>query len=128
MRRATVLLALALTLPAMAQDDMVERGQQQFVWCSACHSIMPGEDGLQGPNLAAILGSRAGSRPNFPYTDVFVGLREDGVVWTAETLDLFLADPLAFAPGNAMGPVGVARPADRADLIAYLEAVSATNR
>lgn len=128
MRRAAVPLALALTFPAMAQDDAIERGEQLFVLCSACHSIMPGEDGLQGPNLAAILGSRAGSRPNFPYTDVFVGLREDGVVWTAETLDLFLADPLAFAPGNAMGPVGVSRTADRADLITYLEAVSASNR
>ena len=112
----------------MAQDDLVARGEQLFAWCSACHSITPGENGLQGPNLAGIFGSRAGSRPGFPYTDVFVGLREDGVVWTAETLDMFLADPLAFAPGNAMGPAEISGTADRADLIAYLEAVSATNR
>ena len=126
--RAITLLALASAVPATAQDDPLARGEQHFAWCYACHSVTPGEDGLQGPNLAGIVGSRVGSRPGFSYTDAFIRLREAGVVWTAEALDAFLADPLGFAPGNAMGPLGVPDAEDRADLIAYLEALSGESR
>ena len=48
-------------------------------------------------------------------------LKRSGVVWTANTLDEFLADPQKMAPGNRMPYAGMASPGDRADLIAYLQ-------
>ncbi len=46
--------------------------------------------------------------------------RERGLVWTEETLDGFLADPEAYLPGTWMSFVGLADPAERAAVIAYL--------
>jgi cytochrome c len=47
-----------------------------------------------------------------------------GEVWTPETLSAYLAEPNAFAPGNAMGNAQAVRNVeDRANLIAYLQQV-----
>jgi cytochrome c2 len=44
-----------------------------------------------------------------------------GLVWTSETLDRFIADPDAFAPGTPMVVLPPLRnEQERADLIAYL--------
>lgn len=128
MKRATVLLALALTFPAMAQDDVIERGEQLFAWCSACHSVTRDDEGRQGPSLAGIVGSRVGTRAGFPYTEVFIRLRNRGTVWTTDALDAFLADPLTYAPGNAMDFFGMPDAGDRSALIAYLETLSGESR
>jgi len=128
MKRATVLLTLALTLPAMAKNNVIERGEQLFAWCSACHSVTRDDEGRQGPSLAGIVGSRIGTRAGFPYTGVFIRLRDEGVVWTTDDLDAFLADPLAYAPGNAMDFFGMPDAGDRSALITYLETLSGESR
>jgi len=46
------------------------------------------------------------------------------VVWDEKTLDEFLAAPLTYVSGTTMGSVGVPKPQDRADLIAYLREVT----
>ena len=35
-----------------------ERGRQVFQKCYACHSVVAGERGLTGPNLAGVVGRR----------------------------------------------------------------------
>ena len=49
-----------------------------------------------------------------------IELTESGIVWTPVKVDQWLASPSEFLPGNRMIFAGVADPADRADLIAYL--------
>lgn len=44
----------------------------------------------------------------------------DGLVWTEETLDRYLADPLEAVPGTTMGPLGIKDAAERRAVIEYL--------
>jgi cytochrome c len=48
-------------------------------------------------------------------------MKRSGITWMPETLDKFIADPQAFIPTNRMPYAGLADPAARADLIAYLQ-------
>ena len=47
-------------------------------------------------------------------------MKRSSIVWTAETLDRFLADPLKAVPGTTMGYAGIGDARERADLIAWL--------
>ncbi len=51
-------------------------------------------------------------------------MKRSGITWNAKTLDRFLADPMRAVPGTEMGYDGVKDAKERADLIAYLTAVS----
>jgi len=108
---------VAATLPAGDPG----RGAAAFGQCAACHSVEPGEH-LSGPSLAQVWGRKAGTVAGFDrYSDA---LKHADVVWTAETLDRFLADPARFIPNNLMPFPGVRDVHARGDLIAYLKAVS----
>lgn len=96
------------------------RGAEAFRACAACHSVEPGVH-LTGPSLARIWGRPAGTVEGFGrYSEA---LRRSGVVWTAATLDRWLEDPAALVPGNTMIFPGVKDPRERADLVAYLQAL-----
>jgi cytochrome c len=45
---------------------------------------------------------------------------EAGLVWTDETLDVYLANPRDFVKGTRMSFAGLRKPEDRAAMIAYL--------
>lgn len=123
-RRCVALAALLLgTLGARAQgaDDAVHRGAHAARACMACHSFAPGQH-LTGPSLAGVWGRKAGTAEGFArYSDA---LRRSGIVWTRQELDRWLANPAAMVPGNAMSFPGIADDRTRADVVAYLEAVS----
>ena len=106
-------------LPARAADE----GQVLFNnACRTCHSIKAGDNRL-GPSLHAVVGRPAGSIPGYGYSSA---LKDTKLTWDKNTLDRFIADPNAVAPGNSMKPYGgLASESDRAAVIAYLE--SATN-
>jgi cytochrome c len=89
-----------------------------FLQCRACHSLGEGEPHKVGPNLYGMFGQTAGQAPGFAYSEVMI---ESGVVWSPETLDAWLARPSEFMPGNRMVFVGIRKPLDRANLIAYLQ-------
>ena len=112
-------LALALLLaggagPALAEGD-VAKGEQIYHRCQGCHSI---DRNRIGPMHKGLFGRPAGSVPGFDYS---AAMKNSGIVWTAATLDLFLQGPRQMVPGTKMTFVGVPKPQDRADLIAYLE-------
>jgi cytochrome c len=117
------LLAVPAASPAQAEGD-AGRGARVFQRCYSCHSVDPNEKPLQGPNLAGVIGRRAGTLPRFEYSEAMSEAGRNGLVWTEETLDRYVNDPEALVPGTAMGPVRLGNPADRADLIAYLKSVS----
>jgi glucose/arabinose dehydrogenase len=93
--------------------------------CALCHPTVLGPGGqpvsAQGPNLAGVVGRRAGSLPGFNFSKA---LAESGLVWSAPALDQFLAAPNADVPGTAM-PIGVPKESDRLDLVAFLSTLGA---
>jgi glucose/arabinose dehydrogenase len=88
--------------------------------CAMCHADSLGPGNLpiqrQGPSLVGVFGRRAGSLPNFNFTNA---LSESGLAWDSTILERFLANPAAAVPGTAM-PVSVADSSDRRNVIAYL--------
>jgi len=115
-----VLVSLCDAEGALAGND-AERGEVIFKKCYACHSVVPGETGLTGPNLSGVVGRAVASAPDFGYSDALEALPARGYgTWTRATLDAFITSPEDFAPGTSMTFVGMPDPKERADLIAYL--------
>jgi cytochrome c len=99
---------------ALAQTGDVAKGADVYDdRCSGCHVI--GGIG-QGPNLAGVVGRRAGASPGFAYTPALKG---SGLTWTPANLDRWLTGPPRVVPGTAMTVV-VPDTAERRELIAYL--------
>jgi len=122
--RSIRLLALATVLaaPAAYADDAkgdAANGQALFManGCPACHGVTQEDNAKVGPNLVGVVGRQAGT------TKSLLGpsdnMKKYGVIWSAETLDEFLANPNAKVPGTAMAGI-LADPQQRADVIAYL--------
>lgn len=116
--------ALVLSLVGFAPVALAEAGPgdaaagaQAFAVCGACHTVGPEGGALIGPSLWGVIGRAVASAPGFDYSPE---LKAVGGDWTPERLDRFLTDPNAFAPGTRMGYAGVADPAERAAIIAYL--------
>ena len=99
----------------------VQRGEEAFGRCKGCHSIAKGAPSSAGPNLYAVIGRRAGSYPGYPFSDE---LAQSGVMWDAQSLDAFLADPSGYIPGSDMRRGTVREAETRAAIIAYLAAQS----
>jgi cytochrome c len=120
----TWMATLAFGLPVAAAADAAgdaARGLRAFQRCAACHSVEPGQH-FTGPSLASAWGRKAGTAAGFDrYSQA---LQRADVVWNAETLDRWLADPEAFIPGNEMSFPGIANGGLRSDVIAYLKAVA----
>jgi cytochrome c len=81
--------------------------------CTGCHALNQDRD---GPHLAGVYGREAGSVSAFDYSDA---LKKTHIVWNQETLDRWLTDPQMMVPGADMD-FYVAKPGERADVIAYL--------
>lgn len=107
--------------PALAAD--AEAGAKTFRKCKACH-VVEKEQNRVGPHLVGIVGRTAGSVDGFRYSDSLKAKHDEGFVWTTETIELYLADPKGYIPGNKMAFAGLKKEEDRANVIAYLESVS----
>lgn len=92
--------------------------------CRACHKI--GEDAKNGagPVLNAIVGAEIASVEGFKYSKPFRAKKEEGLVWTPETIDEYLISPRAFITKTKMSFIGFKKPDDRANVIAYLATVT----
>ena len=95
-------------------------GEQLYDRCLACHALAYDR---VGPRHCGLIGRRAGTVPGFAYTPA---MRDSGIVWTAAALDRFLAAPTRTVPGTSMTYDGIADPAERAALIAWLERAGRT--
>ena len=80
----------------------------------AMRRIMPIASGRA---LEGIVGRRAGTVPDFSYSDA---MKKSGIVWDAKILDAYLESPQKVVPGNRMPYAGLKDTTDRADLVAYL--------
>lgn len=101
---------------ALAAADAA-KGETVFAACRACHTIEEGGGPIIGPNLWGVVGRPVAHVDGFNYSQP---LKAYGGTWQVDRLDAFLEDPQAVVPGSLMVFPGVKNPADRANLIAYL--------
>lgn len=113
-QKAEVAPAAPATAIAFAGD--VKAGKKVFKKCKACHEVKEGRN-KSGPSLYNILGASAGQVEGFRYSKA---MAESGLIWDAETLDAFLADPKKIVKGTKMAFRGLKKPEDIENVIAYL--------
>lgn len=114
-----LLSLLLVSAPARAAEGDVERGEEIYARCLACHALA--HDRV-GPRHCGLFGRKAGTVPGYAYSPA---MRRYGVLWTEQTLGRFVEDPLRTVPGTRMGYAGVKDAQERADLIAYLKKATA---
>jgi len=93
------------------------KGAEVFKKCQACHTIDQGAPNGLGPNLYHVVGEPVGQGRGFAWSDALSG---KGGNWDFATLNQWLTNPKAFAPGTKMTFAGLSNPQDRANVIAYL--------
>jgi cytochrome c len=124
MSKKLILAALASAVlfagPALAEGDAA-KGEKVFAKCKACHEVEKGVNKV-GPTLKGVVGRKAASVEGYKYSEGMLAKAAEGVVWDEPTLTAYLPDPKAFVPKTKMAFVGLKKPEDVADVIAYLKA------
>ena len=133
---ATTLLITSLALPAFAESHATgdaAKGESTYKKCKACHVIADDDGnviqkgGKTGPNLYGVVGRAAGSVDGFRYSSVMEDAAATGLVWDAENLVSFLADPskhlseVAGKKGRSKMSLKLKKGAE--DMVAYLASV-----
>jgi cytochrome c len=94
--------------------------------CKSCHNLDNGGPNLTGPNLYGVEGRKPGSHPGFAYSNAMTDFAGKNPAWTYDLLYQFLKGPQAFMSGTKMTFVGLKKPEDRVNLIAYLRTLNAS--
>lgn len=107
---------LAFEGAAIAQD--VAAGEKVFIKCKACHQIGETAKNAVGPELNGLIGRHSGAVDGFNYS---AGMKNSNLQWTEENLSEYLKSPKQKVPGNKMAFVGLNKPEDIANVLAYLK-------
>ena len=100
------------------------RGQKAAAKCAACHNFVEGAGSKVGPDLYNIVDRAKGSVEGFGYSAAMKEHAAKGEKWGYEELDHFIANPRGYMKGTIMSFAGIAKPEERADVIAYLRSLS----
>ena len=119
MVRFLIPLAAATALvsaPAIAGD--AKAGQALYkAKCAMCHGVTAKAPTGIGPNLFGVAGRKAGKLPGYAYSPAMAA---SGLVWKADKLKLYLANPQGVVRGNKMPMAPMTVAADRDNIVAYL--------
>jgi len=112
----TGVVCVTVAIAAATKDP--ERGREAFEKrCTGCHAL---EKTKLGPPLRSVYGRKAGSDPQFIYSDA---VRNASVTWDESTLDRWLNDTESVIPDNDMS-FRLNDPAERSNIIAFLKQLS----
>jgi cytochrome c len=111
----TAIALLTALSPANAGD--AAKGKTVAQRCMICHRVeKDGGNGL-GPNLFGVVGRKAGTAANFPYSAAMKG---SGITWTPDKLTAYITHPAQIVPGNRMAFAGISDQGQVGDVVAYL--------
>ena len=109
---------VCVTVAVAASGKDPERGREAFEKrCTGCHAL---EKVKLGPPLRGVYGRKAGTNPQFTYSDA---VKNASVTWDESTLDRWLNDTESVIPDNDMS-FRLNDPAERANIVAYLKQLS----
>jgi cytochrome c len=100
----------------------VAAGEAAFAKCVSCHNIAAGGANGTGPNLFGVVGAKPGTHPGFAYSPAMTEFGAKQPVWDDAHLNEFLKAPQKYISGTKMTFVGLKKPEDRINMIAYLRA------
>jgi cytochrome c len=95
----------------------VAAGQAVFAKCQSCHSLTANGT---GPDLMGVVGRKPGTEAGFSYSPAMQAFGGKTPIWDYDHLYEFLKSPQAYINGTKMTFVGLKKPEDRINLIAYL--------
>lgn len=117
---AAAFAALALAPLAHAGGD-AEKGKKVFNKCAACHTVGEGAVNRIGPQLNGIVGGAIADDPDFNYSQPMRDLAAANGTWNEELLAKYLENPKAVVPAGKMAFIGLKKPEEQADVIAYMK-------
>ena len=117
------LVLLGSLSTASAQDAAL--GEKVFFKCKACHQIGEGAKNAVGPVLNGIVGRKAGTYPDYSYSDAN---KNSGLTWDEATLKEYLKNPRAKVSGTKMIFPGLPKDEDIDNVIAYLKQFGADGK
>ncbi len=126
---------LGATAPVSAQVVLEQGdatlGEQFYKRCASCHKLGENAKNSAGPVLNDIFGRVAGSFEGYRYGKDLVAAGEAGLIWDAQNLSEYIADPKAFlrtflddSGARSKMPLKVADEDDRWNVLAYLATFS----
>lgn len=104
----------------------VAAGEQVSTKCASCHTFTAGGADGTGPNNYGVIGRKPGSKPGFAYSAAMTEFGSKTPAWDYDHLYMFLASPGSYISGTKMSFVGLKKPEDRINLIAWLRTQSAS--
>jgi cytochrome c len=113
---ALIIIASSAMAPAALAQD-AEAGKASFNKCMACHSIGEGAKNKVGPELNGIDGRKAGTAPDYNYSDAN---KNSGITWNEANFKEYIKDPRAKVPGTKMVFAGIKNETEVNNLWAYI--------
>jgi len=110
----------SVEVAAVADPALISAGEKVFKKCGACHQVGEGAKNRVGPHLNGIMGRSAGAVEGFKYSKALTAMADEGLVWDAEQMAAFLANPRAFMKGTKMAFPGLRKDEELAAITAYL--------
>ena len=108
-----------IDIDALLASANIENGAKLFkAKCTSCHTIEQGGASITGPNLWNIYNNDVAANTEYNYSSALSKFEGN---WDDKNLYAWLKKPKKFIKGNKMSFIGVRKPAQIADLIAYLK-------
>ena len=111
-----IILVCTSTIRASLADD-VAAGEASFKKCAFCHAVGEGAENKAGPVLNGLAGRRAGTMPNFAYSQAN---QKSGIVWSEAEFVAYIKDPKAKISGTKKVFLGIKDETEAKALWAYL--------
>jgi cytochrome c len=118
------MILLMLTAGGASAQDAAA-GEKVFMKCKVCHQLGENAKTLVGPVLNGVVGRPSASIEGYNYSD---GMKNAHLTWSPDQLSDYLKNPKQKVPGNKMAFVGLSKPEDIANVIAYLQQFGADGK